>query len=132
MVMSWALMLVMFRAASCTADPAGMHAHVVYQTRNLHAGVLRQIGDQPLIENIAADLVGNPRHYGFHNVGGIFSGTLMGNLAVVEDVVFLLCPAVDLADAAAGVFVQRNIELFDELRPSGLDEPRVVLCVVLA
>ena len=44
----------------------------------------------------------------------------------------LLLPTLDLADATAGVLVQRNVEPLDQLRVLGLDVERIVLCVMLA
>ena len=115
------------------AGPARMHAGVVHETRHLHARIFRQIRDQVAgVENVAADLIGNAGGDGLHDVGGVLTAA-----GVVEDVrlvqrVALLGPARDLIDAAAGVFVERDVEALDQLRIAGLDVERIVLRVVLA
>ena len=114
------------------ANVAGVHAPVVHQAGHLHAGVGGQVVDQPGVEHVAADLVGIAGDNGFHDIGGVLPGTLVGHLAVVQDVFLLLFPALDLVYAAAGILVQGNVELLNELGVLGLDVEGIVLGVVLA
>ena len=55
----------------------------------------------------------------------------MGQVVIGQQLVALLVPTGDLIDAAARIFVQRNVEPVDELGILGLDEIRAVLAVVL-
>ena len=50
------------------ADVAGGHAGLVHQAGHLHAGIAGQVGDQPVVEHIAADFIRRVGDNGFHNV----------------------------------------------------------------
>ena len=115
------------------AGPARMHAGAVHETRHLHARIFRQIRDQAAgVENVAADLIGNAGGDGLHDVGGVLTAAGMVKDVRLVQRVALLGPARDLIDAAAGVFVERDVEALDQLRIAGLDVERIVLRVVLA
>ena len=111
---------------------ARIYAHLVHKARYLNARIGGQVIDKAGVQYVAADLIRVAGDHSFHNVGGIFAGTGVLHFAVLQNAFFFFLPALDLVDAAARVFVQRNVELFNKLRVTGLDEERIVFRVMLA
>ena len=115
------------------AHPGGVHPHPVDEAGHLHAGVHGQILDEMAgIQHVSADFVGVPGHHRLHDVGGVLVGPLVGDAALLPQLVPLFGPARDLVHAPPGVLVQGDVEPVDELRVLGLDVEHVVLGVVLA
>ena len=52
-------------------------------------------------------------------------------LATGQDLILLLFPCGDLVDTAARIFIQRNVELLDQIITIGLDVEGIVLGVML-
>ena len=114
-------------------DVAGMDAVAVHEAGHFDAGLLRKVGNQMSgVEDIAANLVRRIGHDGLHDMGRVFPGALVGLDAGLEEFLVLLLPGLDLVDAAAGVFIQRNVVAVDELGIAALNIKSVVLCIVLA
>ena len=113
------------------ADDGGLYAGAVDKTRDLDAGVRRQVRDKSLVYNVAADFIRNVGRDRFHDIRGVLAGALVRNVAC-DILLAIALPACDLIDAAARIFVDRAVVALDQLRILGLDEERVVFGVVLA
>ena len=114
-----------------SAHVAGMNAVTVNQTRHLDAGICGQVVDKPVVQHVAADLIGLVGDYRLHNARCVLARSLMLYIAAVEDGLLLLLPARNLVYAAAGVLVKRNIPSIDKLGILRLDVEGVILGVVL-
>lgn len=56
---------------------------------------------------------------------------MLNRSAVAQFFAFFL-PFLIMPDAAAGVFIQRNVEFINQILPSRLQIERIVFCIVLA
>ena len=108
------------------ADGAALHAVAVDEAGDFNAGFRREVGDEAVVEDVAADFNRLVRNHGFHDVGAVFERARMGKLFVVNDFVTLTMPSGDLVLATAEIFVQRDVELFDEFGVEFLDEVGMV------
>ena len=109
----------------------GQNAAFVDKTGNLHAGVMREIGDQTRVQHVAADLVGLTRDDRLHDMGRILARARMCNIAL-QVFLSLRFPFLDLLDAAAGIFIKRDPVAVDQLGILGFDVEIIVFGVVLA
>ena len=111
----------------------GQDAATVDQTGNLNTGLLGEVGDEVAgIQHVTADLVGRSGNHGLHDAGAVLAGAGMGLHSAVLDLGVFLLPCGDLIDTAAGILVEGNIVALDEAGEVLLDEPRIVLGVMLA
>ena len=108
------------------ADGAALHAIAVDEAGDFNAGFRRKVGDEAVVEDVAADFNRLVRNHGFHDVRAVFERARMGKLFVVNYFVTLTMPSGDLVLAAAEIFVQRDVELFDEFWIEFLDEVAVL------
>ena len=98
---------------------------------NLYAGIRRKVINVTVVKNISTDLVRCVCNNSLHNIRSILFTSLMADLAILEDILALFFPALDLFDTSSRIFVKRNIELLDHLRIFGFNEERIILCIVL-
>ena len=54
----------------------------------------------------------------------------MREFLIVHQLIAHLFPALNLVDAAAWIFIERNVEAFDQLRIAALDKIRMILRVM--
>ena len=95
------------------ADEAGLDAVAIDQTWNFDGTIARQVGDEALVHDIAMDAEGDAGFHSFDDIRAVFKGASVGKFFVVNDLVALVFPIVNLFNATAGVFIERNIKLFD-------------------
>ena len=98
---------------------------------NLYAGIRRKVIDVTVVKNISTDLVRCVCNNSLHDIRSILFTSLMADLAILEDILALFFPALDLFDTSSRIFVKRNIELLDHLRIFGFNEERIIFCIVL-
>ena len=98
---------------------------------NLYASIRRKVIDVTVVKNISTDLVRCVCNNSLHDIRSILFTSLMADLAILEDILALFFPALDLFDTSSRIFVKRNIELLDHLRIFGFNEERIILCIVL-
>ena len=103
----------------------------VDKTGDFHTSIGGQIFDKSVVEDVAADLHRGIGHHGFHNVGSVFSASVVLLNAVNEKLLVFLLPALDLIDTTSGIFIQRNVILFYKLGVFGFDIERSIFRVVL-
>ena len=105
------------------ADTAGMNAVAVDQAGNFDTGIFGQVFDQTAaVEHVAADLVRRAGDNGFHDARSVFVRAFVRQLAFLAQFVVFFFPAVDLVDAAPGVFIQRNVVTVDQFWIFGFDK----------
>ncbi len=108
-------------------------AAAVDETGNLHTGLLGEIGNEMTgIQHVTADLIGLAGDDRLHDIGAILMGAGMGLHGAVLDLGVFLLPSSDLIDTAAGILVEGNVVALDKAGEVLLDEPRIVLGVMLA
>ena len=113
------------------SDIGGMDPHSVYETRDFHTSLLREITDQMTgIQYIAADGIRLIQNDSFHDIRSIFPGSFMSQIRIFRKRLAQVFPAFDLTDTASGIFIQRNVELIDHLRITGLDIKRIIFRIV--
>lgn len=111
----------------------GQDATAVDQTGNLNTGLLGEVGDEVAgIQHVTADLIGRSGNHGLHDAGAVLAGAGMGLHGAVLDLGVFLLPRSDLIDTAAGILVEGDVMTFDKAGEVLLDEPRIVLGVMLA
>lgn len=111
----------------------GQDAAAVDEAGNLHTGLLGEVGDEVAgIQHVTADLIGRSGNHGLHDAGAVLAGASMGLHGAVLNLGVFLLPRGDLIDTAAGILVEGNIVALDEAGEVLLDEPRIVLGVMLA
>ena len=110
---------------------AGLNSAFVHEACDLDAGIVRKIGNESPVYNIAAYLIRNVCNDGFHNIRGIFLCALMRDL-VVDIIIFLVLPVLYLLNAASRIFIERDIISLDKLGILCLDKKVIIFGVVLA
>ena len=114
-----------------SSDAAGIDPAAVNKAGNLYAGLFGEVADQMAgVEDIAANLIGSAGNHGFHDVGGVLPGALVSLDTCLKKFCIFLLPGLDLVNAAARIFVQRDVVAVYEFRISALYIKAVVLCVV--
>ena len=93
---------------------AGLDSAFVHKARDLDAGIVRKIGNESPVYDIAAYLIRNVGDDSFHNIRGIFLCALMRDL-VVDIIIFLVLPVLYLLDTASRILIERNIIFLDKL-----------------
>ena len=111
---------------------AGVNPVAVYEAGHLHAGIIRKIFDTAMVDHIASDLIGLALRDSLHDIRRIFAAALMSDLSVLQDLIPLLLPSLDLIDASSRILVQGNIIPLNQFGIFRFYEKAVVLRIVLA
>ena len=111
----------------------GQDTAAVDEAGNLNTGLLGEVGDEVAgIQHVTADLIGITGDDGLHDAGAVLTGAGMGLHGTSLNLGVFLLPRGDLIDTAAGILVGGNVMTFDKAGEVLLDEPRIVLGVMLA
>ena len=113
-------------------DIARLHAVTVDQTGDFHTGVGRQVGDQTIVQYVAADFDRLISFHRFHNIACVFFRAGMGEIRIGGQLMAALLPVFNLPDASAGIFIQRDAVAIDQFRILSLDKIRGILRRMLA
>ena len=112
------------------AHKAGVDTVFIHKAFHFHAGVLRQVGDEPRVEHVAVHFVRHAVRYGIDNRRSEFGAFYMFDIVGCDFGAHFL-PTVNLTDASAGIFVERNAETLNQFGIFGFDEKRIVFRIVL-
>ena len=99
-------------------DMAGPQAVAIHDNRNLDAASFRQVLDQPCVPHIAVDQLRLACHHRMDDDRAVFHAALQRKALASEQLAAGLGIALQIALAAADVFVDRHVVLGDLVVPA--------------
>ena len=109
----------------------GSYAAGVNETGDFNASLGGEIGNQPVVYNVSAYLIGFIRHHSLHYVGCVLLRAIVFDVSARHKLLLLGLPARYLVYATARILVKRYVEFCNQVISAGLYVEGIVLGVML-